>query len=415
MPDVVKVLHAQNDIDLSEFVDDKVVLKTTAAGVTEIIKSVVFENDGGMDVALRVGGYDVVSLPASGSLEGWEVIPPSTEVALAFLSGFPKYWPWKVVEPSSTTVVLRRYNPLTQSSAPSGSGGTIVATGTALTNNNPTFNFTRPDNEDYYYALPPVDVTSTWTLYRRAGGVSGAQTTVGTMASVLRCTDGERYIFSVTSGGVVYVCDTNTNTITSRTVTGMTGVTTAWIIRFIEGRLFVGGTTTTFYHFEAFSAASASSFTIPNTSSPTIFPYNNGGHAPWAFAVMKSASTYYLHLYGSIHNADEGVYYPYVVVFSIGTNLASPSLTLVGFTTTTDPGLSAVSRHSGLALDNNSITMTVGGNSARVWVLLAGQVSHNYYTYSSLTDYGALVKPTTAQIEQILPALSIRISGVEQS
>jgi hypothetical protein len=67
-------------------------------------------------------------------------------------------------------------------------------------------------NGDFFYAN-----NSTTPLYRRAGGINGTQTTITCGPAVTY--DGERYIYSMTTAGVLYRYDTHTQTADTKTIT----------------------------------------------------------------------------------------------------------------------------------------------------------------------------------------------------
>lgn len=214
MGDTIKVLYQNNAIALSSFTNHEYTVKTVSAGVTEVIKSVTIENEDRVPLDILVDDIKVCSTSSSNSFEGWEVVAPTKTVKLAFSGALPLEYPIFATAVSGTSVYYGEFLPVLQSEAPS---FTVVSTNTAaaaLSVSGPTFQCFLLN--DYFYGTPS---TGTWTLYKRSGGVGGTETSYS-MAGINPSTDGVRYIFSI-DGSTVKTYDNNTQTVGSRTVTGL--------------------------------------------------------------------------------------------------------------------------------------------------------------------------------------------------
>lgn len=180
-----------------------VTVLTNTAGQTAVVRDVVIEAATEAAFSLQVGGATVATLTGAGKLTGTEIVPPSGSMTLstatkALLNGCF----------SCATGTLYSAKFATRF-APGGDFGASETTTTITTGLSTNANFAVFDAAgDFYYHS-----VSAQTLYRRAGGINGAETsyTIG----YAPCWDGARYIYAINGSQQITKFDTQTETIVS--------------------------------------------------------------------------------------------------------------------------------------------------------------------------------------------------------
>lgn len=297
MTDTIKVLYQNNAIAPSSFTNGEYIVKTVSAGVTEVIKSVTLENAQEIPLNILVDDIKVCNAASSTSFEGWEVVAPTKTVKLAVSGAMPLQYPRFATAVSGTSVYSGAFLPVSQNSAPN---FTITSTNTsaaALSVSSPTFQCFLLN--DYFYGTP---ATGTWTLYKRSGGVGGTQTSYS-MAGINPSTDGVRYIFSINSS-TVKTYDNNTQTVGSRTVSGLNAGSTN-VSRVHNGYLYVHEeyNSSSVKAFDAVSGTTVMSLGL--YASGSVSSYNQSGQSNNNFVVYTATDGFvYLQTYGQLSKFD---------------------------------------------------------------------------------------------------------------
>lgn len=206
-------------------------LITTSATQTASVTDLSLETEANLaNAVLSVGGAKVATANGQKSVfTGREIIPPESALHLKmdanwFLNGI--YAAYRGDNDFQFKPFVTKYGDFSGALQPSGQG-TMIAPGFSV---NPEF-FCFSASGDFYYS----DVGNT-TIYKRAGGVSGAQSSMGGVGYT-PVYDGERYIYAL-DGNEIRKLDTTNDSVTH--VASTSSVSSSYCrAAYIDGYLFI--------------------------------------------------------------------------------------------------------------------------------------------------------------------------------
>lgn len=206
MVDTVKEFINTTNLSYTDIAAGVTIVGNTASE-SAVVRDVVINNPSNRMLALMVGNSTVATVTGSARLTGTELVGGGTSLQLK-IGAQPRFNEFYSSARNTTSFNKVRYPTLFDNDV--FTAGTIVTYSNPLTvpfSGNPTF-ICFDANGNFYYAMH-----GTGTLYKRAGGVNGTQTSV-TFGTAGYCYDGSRYIYAFGSG-LVYTFDTQTGTATS--------------------------------------------------------------------------------------------------------------------------------------------------------------------------------------------------------
>jgi hypothetical protein len=232
MPDVVTQFCNLTGRTLSQLQAGQT-LFTTTGGQTAVIRDVVIQSPKEVPLSLRVNGTEVAQVRGSALLTGTELVGVSSTVSL-HTDEQPIFNGLYALDGGSSF--------FTSTCGTVFSGGLPIM-GT-LTGNSTTTSISSPSETPSFFCFDAAgnfyySSVSGTTLYRRAGGVTGAQTTFS--FGYCPVYDGSRYIYAIASGTQVVRFDTQTGTLAPAiTLSGNIGFDTSYgQTCFIDGAMIV--------------------------------------------------------------------------------------------------------------------------------------------------------------------------------
>jgi len=187
-------------------------LVSPAVNTAAFVKSILLRSTTSRQFGLFIGPTMLNSWTGTAELSGTELVPSGATLALKALSG-PAF---NNVAFAPSTVSLVQWNGATMFGDDVGetSESYVASVTTSITT---ALGYT-PDficfdaAGNFYYGT-----RSTQDIRRRAGGVNGAETLHASFGEV-KCFDGERYLYGMTSSTTLKVLDTLTNTVSTVTL-----------------------------------------------------------------------------------------------------------------------------------------------------------------------------------------------------
>lgn len=399
MPDKVTEFVNVTGLTLTNFQGAGYPILTNSATETAVIRDVQVTSTGTGTITFIDSPNTIFSTTGSAKLTGTELIGNSSSV---------------VAQNTSTALFNQIYTYSSDSSNPQQylnalptaftpytptSGGTSTVTQTQLsTSTNPRFTCFDA-NGNFYYKND-----SSGTLYRRAGGVNGTQTTI-TAGTYQACFDG-RYIYSLDNYyGYRYDTTNGTNLYFSTPYPADPYYGSCFGI---EGFLFAKCT----YNYSTIliNCATGAYANIGNS---------NMGGSPVGVAAAKSSAGNYIFIAGPGPSTPSSEVY----VATCGTNLAT-IVSSGSFTGTT----ALLGSELGQKLSNNQNQFTYLPNVNNTAIIGIGQSKLNYINFASgtpvvtnitptstlgLTSQGTFVGLNQAQVISEFGTVSLRVTGIK--